>query len=109
MATPPVYAPRPTCTPSPFARIPGAQEDRWNARKGEGHTQGKRAHGTRDGATRTITVVPLHVRKGHVSEAGCHPGGGAACEWKGGCTKAGVRKGDGAPPRACKGEGVQVG
>ncbi len=59
--------------------MPGAQEDRGNA------------------------------RKGHASEAGRNPGGGAAREQKGGRTKAGVRKGDGAPPRACKGEGVRAG
>ena len=73
--------------------------------KGEGHVQGERAHGTRDGATCTITVVPPCAHKGHVSEAGCHPGRGAACKWKGGCTKVGVQKGDGVPLHACKGGG----
>ena len=28
-ATPPVYTPHPTCMPSPFAYMPGVQEDRW--------------------------------------------------------------------------------
>ncbi len=78
----------------------------WGARKGEGHMQGERTHRTRDGATRTITVVPPCVHNGHVSKVGRNPGRGAVREWKGGCTKAGVRKGDGAPPRACNGEGV---
>ncbi len=70
-----VYAPCPTHTPSSFAHILGVQEDRGNVCKGEGHMQGKRAHRTRDGATHTITMVPLHVCKGHASKAGHHPGG----------------------------------
>ncbi len=108
-ATPPVYTPHPTCMPSPFAHMPGVQEDRWNTCKGEGHAQGERAHGMRDGATHTITMVPPHACKGHASKVGHHPGGGAACKQKGGHTKAGVQKGDSVPPCACKGEGVRVG
>ena len=64
MATPPVYAPHPARTPSLFARMLGAQEDRGNA------------------------------CKGHASKVGRNPGGGAARKQKGRCTKAGVRKGE---------------
>jgi len=73
----------PACMPFPFARMPRAQEDGGDAHKGEGRMQGERAHGMRDGATRTVTVVSPHARKGHASEAGCNPGRGAMHEWKG--------------------------
>jgi len=63
--------------------MPRVQEDGGDACKGEGHMQRERAHGIRDGATHTITMVLLHACKGHASEVGHNPGGGATHEQKG--------------------------
>src|SRR6266702_5132627 len=103
----------PTCPPL-CAHAGGAGGQGGCVQGGGSHARGEGAwnegwcnpHGTRDGATHTITAVPSRARKGHVSEAGHNPGRGAMRERKGGCTKAGVQKDDGVPPRACKGEGV---
>jgi len=79
--------------PSPFVHMPGAQEDRGDVCKGEGRTQGERAHRMRDGATCTVIIVPSRACKGHANEVGRNPGRGAAREWMGWVHQSGGVKG----------------